>query len=157
MFILPLSGERKAVELGRDDFFGRGGRLSPDSRFLAFNSNASGKFEVYVSAIDPATGTRRAGAAGAPSASAKVSAEGGIGGIVWRKDGKELFYLSQPPRQTIMAVELTTAPAFEARAPQRLFEIPGPIGAPAQLSNVSSPDGQRFVFAVSVARKPVPR
>ncbi len=76
---------------------------------------------------------------------------------MWRKDGKELFYLSQPPRQTVMAVDLTTAPAFEARAPQRLFEIPGPIGAPAQLSNVSSPDGQRFVFAVSVARKPVPR
>ena len=157
MFILPLTGERKAVELGRDDFFGRGGRLSPDGRYLAFNSNASGRFEIYVSPIDPATGTRRAGSAGATPTSAKVSAEGGIGGIVWRKDGKELFYLSQPPRQTIMAVDLTTAPAFEARPPQRLFEIPGPIGAPAQLSNVSSPDGQRFVFAVSVARKPVPR
>ena len=155
MFILPLTGERKAVELGRDDFFGRGGRLSPDSRFLAFNSNQSGKFEIYVSPIEPATVTRRAGAAGAAfSPSAKVSTDGGIGGIVWRKDGKELFYLSQPPRQTVMAVDVTTAPAFEARAPQRLFEIPGPIGAPAQLSNVSSPDGQRFVFAVNVAASP---
>ena len=65
MFVLPLTGERKAVELGRDDFFGRGGRLSPDSRFLAFNSNASGRFEVYVSPIDPATGTRDPASAGA--------------------------------------------------------------------------------------------
>jgi hypothetical protein len=64
-----------------------------------------------------------------------------------------LFYLSQPPRQTVMSVEVTTTtPAFAARAPRPLFEIPAGIGAPAQLSNVSSPDGQRFVFAVNVAR-----
>ena len=80
----------------------------------------------------------------------QISTDGGIGGIVWRKDGKELFYLSQPPRQTVMAVEVTTSPAFVAKAPQALFEIPSPIVAPAQLSTVSSPDGQRFVFAVNV-------
>jgi len=40
-----------------------------------------------------------------------------------------------------------------ARPPQALFEIPTPIVAPAQLSTVSSPDGQRFVFAVNVPSK----
>ena len=70
---------------------------------------------------------------------------------MWRKDGKELFYLSQPPRQTVMAVDVTTGGAIQAGTPQRLFELPAPVGAPAQLSNVSSPDGQRFVFAVNVS------
>lgn len=55
-----------------------------------------------------------------------------------------------------MAVDVTTAAGIQTGAPQRLFELPGPIGAPAQLSSVSSPDGQRFVFAVTVP-KPVPR
>ncbi len=89
----------------------------------------------------------------------QVTSEGGIGGIVWqaRKDGKELFYLSQPPKQTMMAVDISTGSAFESRTPQRLFEIPGPIGAPAQLSNVSSPDGQRFVFAVTLPNKAAAR
>jgi mono/diheme cytochrome c family protein len=149
MFILPVtgdSGQRKAIELGRDAFFGRGGRLSPDGRFLAFNSNRSGRFQIYVSPLDPSS------AAGAAPAQSQVSSDGGIGGIMWRKDGKELFYLSQPPRQTVMAVDVTTGGAIQAGTPQRLFELPTPVGAPAQLSNVSSPDGQRFVFAVNVSR-----
>jgi hypothetical protein len=50
----------------------------------------------------------------------------------------------------MMAVDISTGSAFESRTPQRLFEIPGSIGAPAQLGNVSSPDGQRFVFAMTL-------
>jgi mono/diheme cytochrome c family protein len=151
MFILPLNGDRRAIELKKDDFFGRGGRFSPDSRYFAFNSNESGRFQIYVRSLDPST-IVSSPAAGARS---QISADGGIGGIVWRKDGKELYYLSQPPRQTVMAVELTASPAFAARAPQPLFEIPSPIVAPAQLSTVGSPDGQRFVFAVNVPSKNV--
>jgi len=157
MFILPLTGERKAIALGREDFFGRGGRLSPDGGFLAFNSNQSGRFQIYVSPIDASSGTRQAAAPSGTSAATQVSPDGGIGGIVWRKDGRELFFLSQPPRQTVMAVDVTTVAGIQAGAPQRLFELPTPIGAPAQLSNVSSPDGQRFVFAVNVSPKPVAR
>ena len=54
-----------------------------------------------------------------------------------------------------MAVEVAATPGFEARAPRPLFEIPTPIVAPAQLSNVSSPDGQRFVFAVNLPSRAV--
>jgi mono/diheme cytochrome c family protein len=154
MFVVPLTGDRKPIELNRDAFFGRGGRLSPDSRFLAFSSNQSGRFQVIVSPFDPAT----AATAGAASGSARspISTEGGFGGIVWRKDGKELFYLSFVPQkpQSLMAVDITTTPAFQAQTPRPLFELPVPVGPPAQLGAVGSPDGQRFVFAVNLPTKP---
>jgi hypothetical protein len=145
MYVLPLDGDRKPVELSKDAFFGRGGRLSPDGRFLAFNSNQSGRFQIYVKPLDRAAGTLPVGAAGS-----QVTTDGGIGGIVWRKDGRELFYLSQPPGQTLMSVDVTGS-SFQA--PRRLFELPTPIIAPAQLSAISSADGQRFIFAVNVPTK----
>ncbi len=150
MFLLPLTGDRKPTELKREDFFGRGGRFSPDGRYLAFNSNDSGRFQIYVRPLDPSTA-----AAASAGTRSQVSQEGGIGGIVWRKDGKELFYLSQPPRQTVMAADVSTGSSFESRTPKALFEIPTPIGAPAQLSTVCSPDGERFVFAVNVPARAV--
>jgi mono/diheme cytochrome c family protein len=157
MFILPLAGDRKPVELKREEFFGRGGRLSPDGRFLAFNSSESGRFQIIVKTFDGSLIGRESTSAGTPreSTTSQVSPDGGIGGIVWRKDGRELFYLSQPPGQAVMAVDVTTVPTFQARVPQRLFVLPTPVGAPAQLSAVSSPDGQRFVFAVNVPSRPV--
>jgi len=124
--------------------------FSPDGKYLAFNSNDSGRFQIYVRPLDPST--TAAASAGTRS---QISQEGGIGGIVWRKDGKELFYLSQPPRQTVMAADVSTGSSFESRTPKPLFEIPTPIGAPAQLSTVCSPDGERFVFAVNVPARAV--
>jgi len=150
MFVLPLSGERKAIQLTREEFFGRGGRFSPDSRFLAFNANDSGRFQIYVKPLDPPSIASGAPASQSSGVRSQISTDGGIGGIVWRNDGKELLYLSQPPRQTVMAVDVTTSSGFGAQAPHPLFEIPSPIVAPAQLSTISSPDGQRFVFAVNV-------
>jgi eukaryotic-like serine/threonine-protein kinase len=125
MFLLPLTGERRAIELGCADFFGRGGRLSPDGRFLAFNSNQSGRFQIYVSPIDVASGTRGALSSGA-SGAAQVSADGGIGGIVWRTDGRELFFLSQPARQTVMAVEVTTGRRDSGRRGTAIVRAPEP-------------------------------
>jgi mono/diheme cytochrome c family protein len=154
MFVLPLADDGTPIELKREQFFGRGGRFSPDGRFLAFNANDSGRFQIYTRLLDwtllaPSSSAAPSGARNDAPRS-QVSNDGGIGGIVWRKDGRELFYLSQPPRQTVMSVEVNTTPVFEARQPRALFEIPAPIVAPAQLSNISSPDGQRFVFAVPV-------
>jgi hypothetical protein len=48
----------------------------------------------------------------------------------------------------VMAVDITTTPTFQASAPRKLFQLPGPLpGNPAQWKNVSQ-DGQKFVFAM---------
>jgi mono/diheme cytochrome c family protein len=149
MFVLPLDGERKPIELGRE----RGGRFSPDTRLVAFSSNQSGRFLVYVKDLAAAIG--QVAVADALSQATQVSPETAVGGIFWRRDGKELFYLSQQGGQSVMSVDVEGTASFQAGTPKPLFKLPTGVLAPAQLSNVSTPDGQRFVFAVVVApRRP---
>jgi len=148
MFVLPLTGERKPIELGRE----RGGRISPDNRLVAFNSNQSGAFQVYVKDLTEAT--RQTGTATAVQ-STQVSNGPSVGGIFWRRDGRELLYLSLQGGQGMMAVDVLGDAPFRTGEPKLLFKLPTPVLAPAQLSSVSSADGQRFIFAVNVTpRKP---
>jgi roadblock/LC7 domain-containing protein len=150
MFLLPVTGDRRPIALGAGEFVGRGGRFSPDGRLLAFNSNQSGQFQIYVKEMVTATNP----SASPASSRVQVSVDGGVGGIFWRRDGKELFYLSQPPDQAIMAVDVQSVAPLRVSAPRVVFKIPAPILAPAQLSSISTPDGQRFAFAVNVGAKP---
>lgn len=141
MFLLPVAGDRAPIALDNEVYFGRGQRLSPDGKFLAYNSNRSGRFEVYIKPL-------AFGAAPPPGEARQVS-DGGVGGIVWRRDGRELFYLAQPG-QVVTAVELDGAGGVRPETRTPLFKLPTPILAVAQLSSVASPDGERFVFAVTV-------
>jgi mono/diheme cytochrome c family protein len=141
MFLLPIEGDRTPIALDRTTYRGRGGRFSPDGKFLAYNSNRSGTFQVYLRPL-------AFGAAGDAGEERQVS-EGGVGGIFFRRDGRELFYLAQPG-QVITAVELDGAGAVRPGSRTPLFKLPTPILAVAQLSSVASPDGQRFAFAVTI-------
>ena len=155
MFLVPLDGTRKAIELTGTEFVGRGGRFSPDGRLLAFSSNRSGRFEIYARPVGaPAATGSDPGVPASPGSdpgvtSTQISTAGGIGGIAWRRDGRELFYLSLPP-QSVMAVDVSPGSTLSVAESKRLFQLPGGTGAPAQLSSVSSPDGQRFAFAINV-------
>ena len=142
MFLLPLEGDRTPIALDTAIYRGRGGRFSPDGRLLAYNSNRGGTFQVYVRPLV-------VGGAGDPGTEQQVS-EGGVGGIFWRRDGKELLYLAQPG-QVITAVELDPSGIVRPGSRTPLFKLPTPILAVAQLSSVASPDGQRFAFAVTIA------
>lgn len=142
MYLLPVDGDRTPIPLDKDGYFGRGGRFSPDGKFLAFNSNRSGRFDVFIKPL--------AFGDGVPAAEPHQVSDGGVGGIAWRRDGRELFYLSQPG-QFVTAVELDGAGGVRPGTRTPLFKLPTPIIAVAQLSNVASADGQRFVFAVNVA------
>ena len=60
-----------------------------------------------------------------------------------------MFFLNSP-QQAVMAVDVTTSPEFQAGTPRLLFPLPSPMLGPAQLSSISSRDGQRFVFLAQV-------
>jgi Tol biopolymer transport system component len=102
-----------------DDF----GVLSPDDRLLAYASEQSGRFEIYVQALGGERGTWQ------------ISREGGLRPR-WRADGRELFYLARPDSIMAVAVEPGAVPRFSA--PRELFRHP------TDDFDVT-PDGQRIV------------
>ena len=106
--------------------------FSPDGRFVAFSSTASGRREVY---IRPATG---------PVKTWPVSIDGG-GTPRWRRDGRELFFLAGT---RVMAVSVTpAADGLAIGAPAMLFDEPalGWSGIDGHGYDVSA-DGQRFLI-----------
>jgi hypothetical protein len=110
-------------------------RLSPDGRWLAYISNESGQFEVYVEPF------RR------PGERVRVSVDGG-GQPKWRADGRELFYRSL--RGPMMAVAVReSAEGLEVALPTELFEAGDPL-APVSDSYAVSADGQRFLVRMRV-------
>jgi len=110
-------------------------RFSPDGRWLAYVSNESGRYEIYV---QPYLG---------PGGRWQISTEGGTE-QVWNPNGRELFYRNGPK---MMAVDIATQPNFAAGKPRVLFQgeqyMPptGPYPYPFPNYDVS-PDGQRFLM-----------
>ena len=156
LHVLPVEDgvkpvERKSIEWLRDEFNVAQARFSPDQRFIAFLSDEHktreeanwGIADVYVRPFDPAVTDATTG----PPA-VRVSSTGAVGMIMWRQDGRELYYIS--PEWEVMVVDVATTPAFSAGTPRMLFKLPAPvIGNPQQWRSVSA-DGQRFVFTVNV-------
>jgi len=110
----------------------RGPSFSPDGRWLAYESNESGRFEVYVRPF-PASGVPR-----------QISTNGG-GLARWSSDGREVFFMIA---RRFYAVPIRTAPTLEVGAPRLLFELPfGPTGGGVGPPPWDvTPDGQRFIF-----------
>ncbi len=136
----PLN--RRAIEWLAEDYEVILGRFSPDSRFLAYAANEANVdvMEVYVRPFDPSKPEKPG-----PGPAVKVSPNGTAGMIAWRQDGKELYFMTRDFE--VMAVDITTTPAFQAGPPRPLFKLPVPVPAAGQSKGVS-PDGQRFIFAL---------
>jgi serine/threonine protein kinase/Tol biopolymer transport system component len=105
-------------------------RFSPDGRWLAYVSNESGRYEIYV---QPYPG---------PGGKWEISTDGGTE-PAWNHNGRELFYRSG---NKMMAVDIVTQPSFAAGKPRMLFQ--GPYErSPATSPNYDvAPDGQRFLM-----------
>ena len=150
LYVLPLnpvgggpSGPqgRKATEV-LSQFRPGAGRFSPDSRFLSFSSDQSGKWEVYVRPFDPSAPDGAAPAAGPW----QISDQGGWCTCSWREDGKEFYYMTQDG--AVMAVEVSTTPTFTWGRPQLLLKVPDSDTQNTILANSFSADGQQFLFAI---------
>jgi Tol biopolymer transport system component len=145
MLALSVNGDRQPIELFHETYNVRGGRFSPDGRFIGYNSDESGKFQAFVGRLNPVAKGQQ------------ISKDPAAGGIFWREDGKELLFLSLPPEPAVMAVDISTSPTFRAGEPHVLFKLPSAIAGPAQLSSVASRDGQKFVFiSQTPPTQPVP-
>ena len=129
LWVLPLSGDRKPFPFLQTPFNEGPGQFSPDSRWIAYASNESGRNEIYVA---PFPG---------PGGKWQISTAGG-NLPRWRHDGKELFYLAPDNKLMVAAVNGQGA-AFEVGAVGPLFEQMRPTGQ-RYIYDVS-PDGQRFL------------
>jgi dipeptidyl aminopeptidase/acylaminoacyl peptidase len=108
IWVLPLFGDRKPFPYLQTKFNERLARLSPSGKWLAYQSNESGRYEVYAQTFPK------------PGGKWQVSTNGGER-PVWRRDGKELFYISADGK--IMVVEVTGGLNFERGVPKPLFEV----------------------------------
>ncbi len=147
VFAVPLSGERKPIELARAQFPMIHARLSPDNRFLAYRSNESGKDQVWV---------RRTELSGPATDKWQVSIDGGTGPVYWRGDGKEVVYLSLD--RGMMSVDVRVeADVIMFDPPKQLFTVPDSFPAGAGIGGAVSMtrDGERFALAVPRAAVPV--
>jgi len=141
LFALPLntSGERKPIEILRSKSQLQTVRFSPDSRFIVYVSNETGRTEIYVRPFNAP------GAAESKAGPWQISDQGGIGMTYWRRDGRELYFLAAD--RGIMAVPVTLSPDFEFGKPRMLYRPPDsmPLGAGAAMI---SRDGERILVAV---------
>jgi dipeptidyl aminopeptidase/acylaminoacyl peptidase len=131
LWLLPTFGNRKPIPFLQSPFNEKQGQVSPDGRWMAYASDESGRWEVYVQSF-PMPGAKRA-----------VSIGGGDQPR-WRRDGSELFYLSAD--HMLMAVDVRRGERWKAGTPRRLFQV--------RLSQMSAnflghyavtADGQRFL------------
>lgn len=112
-------------------------QFSPDGKWVAYASNETGKWQIYVTSFPEARGKWQVSTAGGEQPR-------------WRGDGKELFYLSSDYK--MMAAPVTTGTNFDSGAPIALFQTsPRP---PVSLNDIFvydvSRDGQRFLINTPV-------
>jgi serine/threonine protein kinase/Tol biopolymer transport system component len=129
IWVLRMS-DRKSQPFLRTPFNESAPRFSPDGHWLAYISDESGRFEIYV---QPYPG---------PGGKWQISTEGGTE-PVWNPNGRELFYRSGGK---MMAVDIATQPGFTVGKPRMLFDGPySPTALTTPNYDVSA-DGQRFLM-----------
>ena len=131
--VLTMEGERAIVMLLDTEAREVAPALSPDGRWLAYDSNETGTSLIYVKPL-----------ANINDDPWRVSPEFGRH-PVWSPGGRELFYRD---RTALMVVQVETEPTFSSRTPEPLFELSSyPIGAGSDRR--FAPDGDRFIMLAS--------
>ena len=118
--------ERTATPFLATEFDEIAARFSPDGRWVAYQSNETGRLEVYIRAFPDATGV------------VKVSVNGG-GAPMWGPGGEELFFVDLT--RTLQVVSVTAGETLEVGVPRSLFTLDMSSTNASRLST----DGQRFL------------
>ncbi len=139
LWVLPTEGaatDRKPIPFLRTEFDEVQGQLSPDSHWMAFTSERSGRREVYVRPFPPGEGEWPISIAGGEQPR-------------WSGDGKELFFEAADGKMMSVPVKAVTGaePSFEAGAPVALFDAHMASSTAAILFEYDvTADGKRFLI-----------
>jgi Tol biopolymer transport system component len=128
---VPMAGGER-VPLLNSNANETNGQISSDGKWVAYASDESGAWEIYVSSFPGAAGKWQVSRAGGTEPR-------------WRGDGKEIFYIS--PSGMLMAVPVNGGSAFSSGAPASLFQIHGraPISSTDIFTYDVAKDGKRFL------------
>jgi Tol biopolymer transport system component len=136
IYALPMTGsDRKPFPIVKTSFAEAFATFSPDTRYIAYQSDASGRVEVYVQEF-PDTHSR-----------IQVSTNGGTEPF-WRADGKELFYRAGG---RIMSVPVQLTPSFSAGTPVQVVQTTF-AALTARGHYRPAADGQRFLLLAPLGR-----
>ncbi len=140
LWVLPMQGDRTPFPFSRTRFDETTAEFSPDGRWIAYATNETGTYEVYVREFTPPPGANESGGKW------QISKDGGVRPL-WRSDGKEMSYVD-PTTGRQMSVSLDYIGGFHAGAPHTLFEKNlGGIGITA------TPDLKRFLIVSPAQQK----
>ncbi len=129
--ILSLEGERTSTLLLDTEFAERNAALSPDGRWIAYQSNESGREEIYVRPFPDVN-----------SGKWQVSNNGGVWPL-WAPDGREVFYVGS---LAMMAVAIETEPTITLGRREALFDIAPYHTGRGNRHVAIARDGQRFLL-----------
>jgi serine/threonine protein kinase/Tol biopolymer transport system component len=138
IWAVALTGERKPFPVVENQGRQSMPQISPDGKWIAYVSDETGRFEVYVRPFPTGEGHWQITTDGALSDSVR-----------WRGDGKELFYMAPGANVPMMAVPINAGTTFQWGTPRKLFDsfYFGSFGSVHTFHDFSvSPDGQRFLI-----------
>ena len=133
LWYVPLGGDRAPHPFVDTASHERDGQFSPDGKWVAYQSNEAGHYEIYLKPF-PGPGDR-----------IQVSAGGGQQ-VRWARNGSELFYIAADQRLTSVRVTSGANGNLVLGAPVSLFRTEFDSGFLARQQYVVSPDGQRFLI-----------
>ncbi|MGB5341988.1 MAG: hypothetical protein WBP67_07830, partial [Thermoanaerobaculia bacterium] len=140
IWVLPLEGDEEPYPFLMTPFAEVRARFSPDGRWVAYQTNESGRAEIYVQEFP------------GPGGKWQISTAGGTE-PQWSPDGEELYYIS--PEMNMMRVSVETGESFDAGIPEDVFPL-----RLRQITNnnryLVSPDGERFLLLSSLQEDSTP-
>jgi len=132
LYALPLTGKPEPVEVLKDDFDKDTPVFSPDGKWIAYDSDESGTYSVYIIPFPPTGGRWQVTAQEAANP-------------VWSKDGKELFFLSGENELMVSKIS-AEAGVLRVGNPERLFST---SFRGSESPYDVSPDGKRIIAIAS--------
>jgi len=135
LMMVSADGKDAPVPFLHAPFSERQGMVSPDGRWIAYNSDESGRLELFVQSFP------------VPGAKYQVTSGGSSNyNMRWTKGGKELMFLAGDG-MTVMAADVTAGVSFRAGAPRELFKL-----RPDLAGYDFTPDGARVLVVGPAGR-----